>query len=312
MHAIRCATLLLCFVQLATASEPPVTAIAFAPDGKSVVTGSQSGLAIYRWPELELTRSVDISLANIHDLAFTPNGKQLAVAGGDPAVNGRVQVVAWPSCETVGVIGDHKDCVMKIAWRGDETMATASLDREIVIWDTRRLGASLGAIRRLSGHSRGVTALGFVGTGGNVLSGGLDNSLRVWDGDTGNVVRAFNNHTGPIQELAIRPNVDGVPMVATISEDSTVRFWQPTIGRMVRFAKLDSVPLAMGWLRGESRLAIGCSDGHVRIVDPGTALVDVEIAVFADRVCSLAVHPTDDMIIVGSQQGRVQRVALSE
>ncbi len=308
MHAIRCAVLLLCLVQVATASEPPVTAIAFAPDGESVVAGSQSGLAIYRWPELELTRSVDLSLANIHDLVFAPDGKRLAVAGGDPAVNGRVQVVAWPSCETIGVIGDHKDCVMKVAWRDDVSFATASLDREVVIWDTK----SRDAIKRLSGHSRGVIALGFVGSSGNVLSGGLDNSLRVWDSDTGNVVRAFNNHTGPIQELAVRPSVEGLPMVATISDDSTVRLWQPTIGRMVRFVKLDSIPLAMGWLRSGSRLAIGCSDGHVRIVDPGTALVDVEIAVFADRVCSLAVHPTDDMIIVGSQQGRVQRVDLSE
>ncbi len=308
MHAIRCAALWLCLVQRVVASDPPVTAIAFAPDGESVVVGSQSGLAIFNWPELELKRSVDISLANIHDVEFAPDGKRLAVAGGDPAVSGRVHVMAWPSCELLAAMGDHVDCVMKVAWRSDETLATAGLDREIVIWNVQRIAV----VRRLVGHSRGVTALSFGGFTGNVLSGGLDNSLRVWDGESGQVVRTFNNHTGPIQGLAVRPNADGLSMVATISDDSTVRLWQPTIGRMVRFVKLDSVPLAMGWFGRGSWLAIGCADGHVRVVDPETASVVLDVVVFAERACSLAVHPTDDIIVVGNQQGRVQRVALND
>ena len=48
---------------------PPVTALAFAPDGEVVLVGSQAGLEVRAWPGLETKRKLATSLAHINDLA---------------------------------------------------------------------------------------------------------------------------------------------------------------------------------------------------------------------------------------------------
>ena len=68
---------------------------------------------------------------------------------------------------------------------------------------------------------------------------------------------------------------DAPPMVATVGSDRTCRLWQPTIGRMVRLARLPSPPLAVSWVSREAStmLAVACNDGHVRLIDPDTVAI---------------------------------------
>ena len=51
----------------ASAAEPTITAIAFSPDGKSVVIGSQSGLQVRSWPDLKQRRPIETGLVHLHD-----------------------------------------------------------------------------------------------------------------------------------------------------------------------------------------------------------------------------------------------------
>ena len=63
--------------------EPPITDIAFAPNGRSLVGCSQKGLQVFSWPDLKLQKRVEVSCANLHCLMFSPDGSQLAVGGGN-------------------------------------------------------------------------------------------------------------------------------------------------------------------------------------------------------------------------------------
>ena len=40
---------------------PPITDMAFAPDGKSLVSCSQTGLQVFSWPELQVQKTVEVS-----------------------------------------------------------------------------------------------------------------------------------------------------------------------------------------------------------------------------------------------------------
>ncbi len=298
----------------AAAAEPPIAALAFTPDAGAVVVGSQAGLAVRSWPDLQQRRKIATQLANVLDLAFSPNGKFLAVAGGHPAEKGLVEVFDWPSGESLHLYSGHRDSVAAIVWTSNSAFATASLDRDIILWDT----TSKKPVRRLRGHSRGVTALCYLANEQLLVSAGIDRNLRVWGAASGKLVRTLNNHTREVHQLATRPRtsgphtsglqISGLAMAASVGDDRTVRLWQPSIGRMVRFAQLDAAPLAVAWLPDGSRIAVATTAGDLQLIDPDTVEIVQNISAVEGWAYSLAAHPTDGSLLVGGRNGQLRRI----
>ncbi len=291
------------FAGVASAAQPPITALAFSPRGDSVVIGSQAGLEVRTWPDQKRSRSLETSISSIHDLAFSPLGDVLAVAGGNPSESGLVELFAWPSGNLLRRVESHEDSIYAIAWSADATAwATASLDRSV------RLQTSNGSQALvLEGHSSGVIAACFLPDNHTLVTGGLDHSLRVWDTSDGQPLRRLDNHTGAVLGLALRPGqAKGVlPMVASIGTDRTLRLWQPTIGRMVRLARLDSQPLALSWLKNGHAVAVACADGRVRLIDPETVAIIGDLPALNGRAYSLVTSP-EGGLLVGGEHGQLR------
>ena len=285
---------------------PPMTALAFSHDGTSVVACSQAGLHVYDWPTLHLQKTLKVQAQNLHDLAFSPDGTRLAVGGGNPATAGTIEIFSWHEGESRLVLREHRDSVTAVAWRDASSLASASLDRDIILWDLR----TGTAVQRLKGHSRGVLSLCFLEDKEVLVSTGVDQNVRVWNLATGALIRSLNNHTLPAHDLALRPNASGLPMVASASDDRTVRLWQPTIGRMVKFARLKAAPLDIAWLKEGSKVIAACADGGIRIIDPDVVEVTDEIPALKGWAYSLTVHPTDGSIVIGGPNAQVKRVIL--
>lgn len=304
------------------AAEPPITAIAFSPDGKQVVGGSQSGITVRSWPELKMVRKLETKLEQVHDLKFSPDGKRLLAAGGIPGEEGKVEVFSWERAKPQAVIGNHEDLVYSVAWRADSMgWATASLDRSVAVFEA----AKPKPVKVITGHSRGVKAVAILPDGKTLITGGIDNSLRVWSLPEGKPIRTFNNHTRPIHDVAVRPQPPlkpplskggkqrGLPMLASVSDDRTIRLWQPTIGRMVRFARLkQAVPLAVRWTPDGSRIVVACSDGRVRVMDPDTAEITHNLSAVKGWAYCLAVHPNGKEVAVGGSGGELVRMELKK
>ena len=283
-----------------TCAQPPVTSLAFAPSGDRLVAASQTGITVYSWPELETLQRQTCSAGNLHDLAFSPDGSQLAAAGGDPAEQGMVELFSWPSLDSLQLCRGHEDSVLAVIWLDDQRLASASLDHDIIVWDIESRSERL----RLTGHSRGVSDLTSL-DGRILVSAGLDHQLRVWDLDSGELLRSLNNHTQRVHAAVQRPASPGLPMVASLSDDRSVRFWQPTIGRMVRFARLDVRPLDCCWLPDGSLLAVACEDGAVRWIDPESAAVSEKSPGLDGWAFSIAIAPDASAVVIGGRGGKL-------
>lgn len=286
------------------AAEPPITALAFAPDGESVAACSQAGLHVYRWPSLELIRTSKANAANLHCLQFSPNGKQLAVGGGDPAEIGTVELFNWPDCESITTFGNHADSVHSIAWVSETRLFSASADFDIKLW---HVTDAKQPILDLKGHSRAVNALCLMPDGKTLVSAGADHSLRVWNVADKKLIRSLNQHSKAVNALAVRPGNEDLPMVASASSDRTIRFWQPTIGRMVRYIRLEAEPLCIAWFNDSEHCAAACVDGKVRIINADDVAVTQTMKATTGWAYAVAVHPNDNGLVVGGSNGEIRR-----
>jgi WD40 repeat protein len=299
----------------AFSAEPPspVTALVFAPDGKSVIAASQNGVATYSWPELKLLERTKPPFSHLHDLAFSPSSTQLAIAGGEPQEKGSVEVVEWPGLKVVQRIEAGKDVVYSAAWTSDgKTLAMACADKTVRLQELAG-----GKASEIDDHSAAVLAVLFVSLSSDsmkqelLLSAGRDQSIRVFDAATARPLRTLDNHTAAVNDLALSPARGGrLPVVASAGQDKTVRFWQPSIGRLVRFAKVPSPPLAVRWLPGGDHVAVACIDGHLRVIDWQTLRIVLEKKVGDGWLTSLAVSPNGSHGVVGDERGELHAISL--
>ena len=100
-------------------------------------------------------------------------------------------------------------------------------------------------------------------------------------------------------------------MVASAAGDRTIRFWQPTIGRMVRYIRLDAEPLDVAWSADGLQIFASCVDGGVRAIDPVIVKIVDTMPAIDGWAYAIAVHPTDNSLAVGGSDGQVKRVTLT-
>lgn len=309
-------------------AEPPITALCFSPQGDHLLIASQQGLRICDPARLfQSTTCEPFSMQGeivepvppaIHDLQFSPNGDRVLVSGGIPAEAGTVAVLNWPVHSLLWRKEIGEDILYGSDWSPDgRFIATASFDGVCRILNHNgRLEQSL------TGHSAGLTDVAWI-DGGQILTGSHDTTLRLWRFSTGRLERTLNNHAGAIAGALGKPSQAGgvapaaLPLIASIADDRTVRFWQPTIGRMVRFYRFDAArPVCAAWTPDGEFLVVGTTAGQVILVDPLTASVeqsfDMTMRHTGAWVTALTVQPNGGAVIAGSSTGNVERFELPE
>lgn len=85
--------------------------------------------------------------------------------------------------------------------------------------------SSLGwlAVSNLTGHQSWVTAVAFHHQKPILVSGSLDDSVRIWNWQTGDLLHDLKGHARGVNDVAIDPRGQ---LLASCSDDATVKIWQ--------------------------------------------------------------------------------------
>ncbi len=81
-------------------------------------------------------------------------------------------------------------------------------------------------------NDEGVNSVAFSPDGQYVLSGSDDNTIKLWDVNTGEVIRSFEGHTDDVESAVFSP--DG-QYVLSGSDDNTIKLWDVNTGELIHF-----------------------------------------------------------------------------
>jgi WD40 repeat protein/nucleoside phosphorylase len=139
---------------------------------------------------------------------------------------------------------------------------------------------------------------------GRLLASGHGLEIRLWELETGNVLRILRSHEGTVWSVAFSPN--GATL-ASGSDDATVRLWDVATGAERRVLKGHSQSvLSVAFSPSGDMLASGSLDATVRLWDVATGTERRILKGHSQRVRSVAFSPSGDMLASGSLDATVR------
>lgn len=251
-----------------------VLAIAFAPDG-ALIASVGDDQVVQLWNPVtgqevgRLARPGPVSR-----IAFSPDGKRLATAGDDRVIrlwdtaDARSALPGALPAEPRYTLRGHTDSIQSVAFSPDGSLlASAGLDGDARLWDLAR---GNGYTRVLPGHAGPVRSVAFSPDGSALATAGADGTVRVWPVTADDEPLVLPAHS--VSTYAAEFSPDGSQLVAVgEGTPAQVSLWRMPQGAPLRSPADVGPALSVAFSPDGALLAVGCSDGTVRVVETADA-----------------------------------------
>lgn len=282
-----------------------VTALAFSPDNSNVAASGFHEVTLWKTADGALDRRLNGLAERVYEVAYSPDGKWLATASGDPGQFGSVKLwLAEPNGggKPVRDLLESTDSVFAVAFSPDsKLLAAAGADRAIRVWEVES-GKELVLIED---HADWILDVSFSPDGKRLVSASRDKTSKVFDVEKKESLVTFPGHGQTVYTAAFHP--DG-KRVYSGGEDNLIRIWGPDndgkqSGQIGGFGgavfRLQFTP------DGKEFLACG-PDKSVRVFNAANNSAARTLAGHTDWVYSIAVSPDGKTVASGSWDGEVR------
>jgi len=295
-------------VMLQLGHRDPVNSLAFSPDSARLVTGSNDGsVRIWDTQTGDLLNVVEGNLGEVRAVAFSPNGRRLAVGH-----KGRVSM--WDA-------GGHSRVWQH--WNEQSIPALAfTPDGNLLVGVNFFLSSNKGQpylrnaeTAATSEVGAAVTALSVVACAstGQLAWAGEEGIVRLYDPGTSRhlVAGQGQGHSGAVLGMAFSP--DGT-ILATSSRDRRVLLWDTASGELLRPIRPRSKDVYAVAFSPDGRTLATTSDlpdaednsGQIRFWDPLTGEPRGELRVPNGPLRCIAYSPDGRRLAVGCRDGSVR------
>ena len=201
-----------------------VTSVAFSPDGKRIISGSNDA-TVKVWDNVSGQGALVLERADGSgsSVCFSPDGKRIVSGGTDKSL----KVWDTESGLVILILTGHLGGVNSVSYSPDgKWIVSGSDDSTLKVWDAKAAQEKF----TLTGHAGSVRSVCFSPDGKWIVSGSSDRSLKVWDTESRQEIATFHGHEGHVRSVSI--SSDG-KRIAIGSEDRSVIVWDVNNGEAV-------------------------------------------------------------------------------
>jgi WD40 repeat protein len=269
----------------------PVTALAFSPDGAWLVSGGYNQALVWDGSTGKLARKIAGLPGRVRALAFSPDCKLLAAAGGMAGQSGAAVLVDFAT-GAVTPLASAKDELLAVAFSPDGKLVAAGGANNLAeVWSVDELKP----VATLADHTGWITGLAFSPDGKLLATSGADQRVRVWLTSTWKSDFVLPEPAaGAITGVAFAPEGDFLAFSVAGDDEHAIRTWKPQNAfvepdpnrpnlhaTLTQTRPIDTggcVPLAVAFFNApkpakgatpHSRILTACSDHSVRLIGTG-------------------------------------------
>lgn len=240
-----------------------VNSLAFSSDGQTLVSvGADSTIKIWHIGARDLIDILHKHNGVVRCVAFTPDGRMLATGGDDR------KILFWDMTQRQVAIAlslDDTAAHSLVFSQDGQTLITGSY-RKIKVWDTSKLATNLKDPRPqhiLMGHTHIVRSLAMSADGKLLVSGSLDKTIKIWQLETGQLIRTLKGHQAEVCAIALGPDEQ---IIASGSADKTIKLWHVQTGELLAtFTGHSDVVTAVAFTASGDILVSGSLDKTIKI-----------------------------------------------
>lgn len=281
----------------------PVKCVAFSEDGKRIVSGSGAGENLVKIWDATTGKEV-CSLtghkAEVLGVAFNHNGERIVSGGGQAGEEGEMKV--WE-------IASRKPIVDMVTLY-DVVLSPDAKWRVTSKGDAVKVSDGGKEVLDLTGQTSSPLCVSFSADRKWIVSGGAENSVKVWAVDTSEERRSFvrkerqslKGHADRVNAVAFGP---APTRVVSGSKDGTVKVWDVVSGKELHSLQHAEVTSVAFSLDGK-RIASGGSDHVVKVWDAETGKEIATLKGHSAAVNSVAISPDGTRIVSGSDDKTVK------
>ncbi|KAL2839790.1 WD40-repeat-containing domain protein [Aspergillus pseudodeflectus] len=282
-----------------------VFSVRFDPTAQHIASGSmdRSILLWNTYGQCENYGALSGHKGAVLDLQWSRDSKTLFSASAD------MTLASWDleSGQRIRRYLGHEEVIncLEISKRGQELLVSASDDGTIGIWDPRQKEALDYLATELP-----ITAVALSEAGNEIFSGGISNTIQVWDIRKKAVVYSMAGHADTITSLEISP--DSQTLLSN-SFDSTVRTWdiRPFAPTNRHINTYDGAPVGLeknliraSWNPTGDKIAAGSGDRSVVVWDFKTGKILYKLPGHKGTVNDVRFTPNNEPIIVSASSDR--------